>query len=89
MTFYSYMMKTHRGMENGAGKLADVMASDREHFPRNGPLKYEGWHKLIRDHIFRSPAYAGMVPVFETCWEQYEQNEREKRRRYRNARKAD
>ena len=89
MTFFGYMMKTHRGTETGAGKLAGVMATDRERFPRNGPLKYDGWHRLIRDHIVRSPAYAGMVPVFESCWEQYEQIEREKRRRYRNARKAD
>lgn len=89
MTFYSYMMKTHRGTETGEGKLAGVMGKDRERFPRNGPVKYDGWHRLIRDHIHRNPAYAGLAPVFEACWEQYEQLEREKRRRYRNARKAD
>ena len=89
MTFFSYMMKNHRGTETSAGKLAGVMDSDREGFPRNGPVKYDGWHRLIRNHLYRNPAYAGMVPVFESCWEQYEQIEREKRRRYRNARKTD
>lgn len=88
MTFLSYMRRNHKGTETDAGKLAGVMASDREGFPRNGPGKFDGWHRLIRRHIDRTPAYAGMAAVFESCWEQYEQEEREKRRRYRNAGKA-
>lgn len=88
MNFYSYMMKNHRGAENGAGRLAGVMAADRERFPRNGLVKYDGWHKLIHDYISRNSSYRGLMPVFESCWEQYEQIEREKRRRYRNAGKA-
>ena len=89
MTFLNYMRRNHKGAETGAGKLAGVMASDREGFPRNGPGKFDSWHRLLRKYIDRTPAYAGMAAVFESCREQYEQAEREKRRRYRYAGKAD
>ena len=89
MTFLSNLRRNHKGAETGAGKLADVMASDREGFPRNGPGKFDSWRRLLRKYIDRIPAYAGMSAVFESCREQYEQTEREKRRRYSCAGKAD
>ena len=89
MTFLSNLRRNHKGAETGAGKLAGVMDSDREGFPRNGPGKTDGRHRLLRKYIDRIPAYAGMAAVFESCREQYEQSEREKRRRYRYAGKAD
>ena len=89
MTFYGYMMKNHRWMETDAGKLAAMMNRDREHFPRNSPMKFGGWHKLILDYIRKKSSYIGLEPVFENCWVMYEQMEREKRRRRRNAGKAD
>ena len=47
MSFYRFMMRNYRGTDTPEGDLAHDMERDREHFPKNGKGKFDGWHKLI------------------------------------------
>ena len=71
MCFYRYMMRNYRGTNTPEGDLAKDMERDREHFPMNGRGKYDGWHRLIRDHLVRNHACRECLAVFERCWEEY------------------
>ncbi len=53
MTFFTWMMRNHKGDESPAGDLATDMHRDKERFPRNGPGKFEGWHDLILQYLER------------------------------------
>ena len=64
MTFYTFMMRNYRGADTPEGDLATDMARDKERFPRNGKGKFDGWHKLIRDHLVREGACRECLAVF-------------------------
>ena len=51
MSFYRFMMRNYRGTDTPEGDLAHDMELDRGRFPKNGKGKYDGWHKLIREHL--------------------------------------
>ena len=78
MTFYRYMMRNHRGTDTPEGDLANDMERDRERFPKNGKGKFDGWHRLIREHLVKSGACAECLSVFENCWEDYVRCEKNK-----------
>lgn len=82
MTFYRFMMRNHRGENTLAGNLAADMYRDRERFPKNGPYKFEGWHRLIREHLLRDGACPERMCVFEDCWEDYVKCEKSKLSRH-------
>lgn len=78
MTFYTYMMRNYRGTVTPKGDLANDMHDDKEQFPRNGPGKFKGWHKLIRGYLERCGACDDCLSVFEECWEEYVKCEKSK-----------
>lgn len=71
MTFYTYMKRNHRDADTPEGDLAKDMLRDKENFPRNGPGKFDGWHRLIRGYLERCGACDACLEVFEGCWEKY------------------
>ena len=71
MSFYRFMMRSYRGTETPEGDLAHDMERDREHFPKNGKGKFDGWHKLIREHLETCDACSDCLNVFERCWKEY------------------
>lgn len=71
MTFYTFMMRNHRGKDTPQGDLADDMFRDREKFPRNGKGKYEGWHTVLRRYLEAKQACRDCLEVFEGCWKDY------------------
>ena len=71
MTFYTYMMRNHRGKDTAAGDLAGDMFEDRESFPRHTRGEVEDWHDEIRGYLEDSGACWGCLDVFEECWEAY------------------
>ncbi len=83
MTFYSFMMKHHRGQQSPAGDLAGDMYDDKDRFPRNRSCKFTGWHDLILRYLRSNDACADCISVFEECWEDYVACE--KRRLKRNS----
>ena len=78
MTFYRFMMRNYRGTDTPEGDLANDMMRDRERFPKNGTGKFDGWHKLIREHLVSAGACADCLAVFESCWEEYVRCEKNK-----------
>lgn len=81
MTFYTYMTRNYRNTDSPKGDLADDMHADREKFPRNGPCKFKGWHRLIRSYLERNGACNACLEVFEKCWEEYEACEKSRLRK--------
>jgi len=71
MSFYRFMMRNYRGTNTPEGHLAHDMEVDRERFPKNGSGKYDGWHRLIKEHLVRNDACDGCLETFERCWEEY------------------
>lgn len=78
MTFYTFMMRNHQGNDSPAGDLANDMKQDSEKFPRNRPGKFDGWHKIIYDHLVRNGACDACLHVFEECWEEYKRCEKKR-----------
>ena len=71
MTFYTYMMRTHKGQITNAGDLAYDMERDKEDFPRNSSCKFDDWHEIILVHLYRHNACDECLETFEECWEEY------------------
>ena len=71
MTFYTYMMRNHRGKDTPEGDLAGDIYLDRDHFPRNGNGKLDGWHRILRSYLKSRRACDACLAVFERCWEDY------------------
>ena len=71
MTFYTYMMRTHKTRITNEGDLARDMERDKEHFPRNRSCKFDGWHRIILDYLVDNAACDECLEVFEKCWEEY------------------
>ena len=71
MNFYNYMMRNYRNAEEPKGDLARDMFEDRERFPRNGRGKFDGWHRIIVNHLSRCGASEECMEVFEAAWEEY------------------
>lgn len=82
MTFYTFMMRNHRGMNTPEGDFAGDIFRDRENFPRNGQGKYNGWHRILRCYLENQCASSARMDVFEKCWMDYVL--REKRRLNKN-----
>lgn len=77
VTFYSYMIRGHKGLKTETDWLANEMRIDREHFPKNSSRKLKAWKKLILSHMKEHPElYAGCMDAFEECWEEYEKCEK-------------
>lgn len=71
MTFYTFMMRNHLGEDSAAGVLAEDMKRENEIFPRNRPCKFDGWHKVLQDHLRDRGACGIRMDAFEECWEEY------------------
>ena len=71
MTFYTFMMRNHRGRHTPEGDLAGDIYRDREHFPRNGKGKFDGWHWILRSYLESRNACGECLDVFEKCWGDY------------------
>ena len=78
MTFFTWMMRNHKGDESPAGDLATDMHLDKESFPRNGQGKFQGWHDLILRYLERQHACRECIDTFEECWKEYELCERKR-----------
>ena len=81
MTFYRFMMRNYRGSDTPEGDLAHDMELVRERFPKNGKGKYDGWHKLIREHLEWNNACSDCLAAFERCWKEYVECEKSKSNR--------
>ena len=81
MTFYTFMMRNHRGNDTPAGDLAGDIYSDKDSFPRNCKGKFEGWHRILRDHLESRHASTECLDVFEGCWKEYVACERSRSNR--------
>ena len=62
MTFYTFMMRNHRGKNTPEGDLAGDIFQDRESFPRNGKGKFDGWHRILRGYLERQHACSDICP---------------------------
>ena len=71
MTFFTYMMRNHKGQDTCYGDLADDMYEDRDSFPRPTRGEIEDWHDEIRGYLEDSGACWSCLDVFEECWEAY------------------
>ena len=71
MSFYRFMMRNYQGALSPEGALAHEMRLDKEHFPKNGQGKFNGWHKLIREHLEWKGTCDACLDAFERCWEEY------------------
>ena len=71
MTFYTFMMKNHRMEQTPSGDLARDMYEDKEHFPRNGTGKFDGWHRILRIYLVRHNTCRECLAVLEECWKDY------------------
>ena len=82
MTFYDYMWKFHRGEDTPEGDLASDMYADRECFPRGRDTNIG--HEEIKAYLEDSGACYKCLEVFEECWEEYleyEKNDQKKEER--------
>ena len=78
MTFFTWMMRNHKGDATPARDLAADMHRDKEHFPRNGTGKFQGWHDQILSYLYRQQACPECIDIFEECWKEYELCERKR-----------
>ena len=76
MTFYTYMMRTHKTRLTSEGDLARDMERDKERFPRNRSCKFDVWHRIILDHLLSHRACDECLEAFEKCWKEYVQCEK-------------
>lgn len=83
MTFYTFMMRNHRGKNTPEGAFAEDIFQDRENFPRNGVGKFDGWHRILKGYLERHCASSNHMNVFEKCWESYVRREKSRLRKYR------
>ena len=75
MTFFTYMMRNHKGQYSVEGDLADDMYRDKEKFPRNSASRFKHWHDLILNYLHLHGACGDCISVFEQCWKEYEAQE--------------
>lgn len=78
MTYYTFMMRYHKGEDSPEGNLARHIYQDKEKFPRNGIGKYKGWHKILRDYLEQQKASDTYLDVFERTWDGYVQHEKQR-----------
>ena len=85
MTFYTYMMKTHKGKLSHGNGLAGDMYEDRASFPRNKGYSDKERQKLL-DYLHEQHAIDACIESFELCWEEYVQHEKaeEEKKAYKN-----
>lgn len=81
MSFYTYMMRNYKNADNRKGDLAKDMHLDKENFPWNPNLKFDGWYRIIRDYLEWQGACDACLAVFEECWSEYVAFEKGRRRR--------
>ncbi len=81
MSFYTFMMRNYKGTDSPEGDLAADMARDKDSFPRNCTGKFKARHRLIREHLERHNACKACLAVFEKCWEEYVQCEKNRLKR--------
>lgn len=86
MTFYSYMIRSHKGAGTEADRLARAMRTDRERFPKNSSRKLAAWKTLVFQYLSRHPEiYTGYMDAFENCWEEYAKCEKSRLNRNSSA----
>ena len=73
MTFLNFMKRNYKDKETPKGDLARKMAADTGYVPKNGPGKYEGWHRVFINYMQHRGWYG---EVFEECWNDYVDYER-------------
>ena len=78
MKFYTFMVRNHIDDTGPIGKLARDMKEDKEHFPMNGVMKFDGWHRIMRDYLEGCGAEDKYQDAFEEAWKEYEQCERKR-----------
>ena len=71
MTFYTYMLREHRGQGGPLGDLADDMYRDKERFPRNKGRNYAADRVIIRRYLEMNGACPECKNVFEDAWQEY------------------
>ena len=76
MTFYAYMMQFYFGTEGRKADLANDMASDEAEFPTRVGIKDRDGHGVIRGYLEGCQACDDCLEVFEECWKEYEQCEK-------------
>ena len=77
MTFKTWMKQKYMDGPGRMGKLAyDIWTDDK--FPMNGNGKFDGWHRVIEQHLQRCGANPVYVETFEQCWEEYVKCEKER-----------
>lgn len=78
MNFYNFMMRNYKDAAEPKGDLARDMYEDREAFPRNGKGKFDGWHRIILNHLERNDACVECIETFKEAWEEYVRCEKKK-----------
>ena len=77
MTFYTYMMRNHKGHDTAAGRLAEDMYQDRDHFPRyEMGTFFTGAYGTKLGYLRRHSASESYLKAFDECWAEYEKAER-------------
>lgn len=77
MTFKTWMKRKYIDSTDRKGKLAqDIWTDDK--FPMNGNGKFDGWRRVIEQHLQRCGADPIYVEMFEQCWEEYVKCEKER-----------
>ena len=77
MTFKTWLKRTYFNANSKEGDLARAVWSD-ESFPKNGARKFDGWHQIIKGHLYRAGACYDCMETFEKCWKEYELCERKR-----------
>ena len=81
MTFYTYMMRHHKGEDTPAGDLAADMKRTSDSFPRNNPRRFDAWFVIIYDYLADHDACHDCLRTFSECWGEYMAYEESKKRR--------
>lgn len=76
MTFFEYMKQHYFGRTGRKADLANDMASDEAAFPTRIGSKDRDGHRIIRDYLESCDACDDCLDVFEECWEEYTQCEK-------------
>lgn len=70
MNFKNWMKKNYLNEDSPKGDLAQDIRTD-ENFPKNGPGKYDGWGRLLRNYLENRGACDGCLGAFDECWKEY------------------
>ena len=79
MNFYTYMVRNYKGDVTPECRLANVMRSDRDRFPKNSKHKLKAWGDLLLGYVMRHQSiYGEYTDTFKKCWEEYATCEKSK-----------